>query len=70
MVILTSGERCKCDFQAVGDQRLYWPSTLWPLFLAEDDRRGNRRLKRAIKVLEMENRDSFVVMMLTNVIDM
>ena len=28
------------------------------------------RLKRAIKVLEIENRDNFVVMMLTIVIDM
>ncbi len=67
MVQLKAG---KCDFQAVGDQRLCRPSTLWPLFLDEDDKQGSCRLKRAIKVLGSENCDSFVVMLLTIVIDM
>jgi hypothetical protein len=38
--------------------------------LDEDDEQGSCRLKRTIKLLESENCDSFVVTMLTIVIDM
>jgi hypothetical protein len=40
------------------------------VLLDEDDKQGSHRLNRAIKVLESENCDSFVVMMLTIVIDL
>jgi hypothetical protein len=40
------------------------------VLLDEDDKQENRRLKCIIKLLESENCDSFVVMMLTIVIDL
>lgn len=40
------------------------------VLLDEDDKQENRRLKCTVKLLESENCDSFVVMMLTIVIDL